>query len=56
MDVYADCPVRILSLVDPECRVSRSFSSDQTLVTTDPAIIQCVTSCLHRQKGDVCQV
>ena len=49
LDVYADCPVRISLLSDPECPASESkVVNNSILITSDPGVIRCVNERLAK--------
>ena len=50
--VGAKCPVRISSLSDPQCPGLTPPAGDPTLITRDPAVIQCVNACMYRLRGE----
>ena len=44
---YEECPVQLKSILDPECTVNEQGSAaPRTLITSDPAVINCVNSCM----------
>ena len=50
------CPVALSSLSAPECSPPSGDSqlpADPTLITRDPAVIECVNVCLFRRGGTV---
>lgn len=41
-----DCPVRISSLMDPECILNDQGSTPKTLITNNPTVINCLSRCM----------
>ncbi len=43
---YEECPVQLKSIMDPECVVNEQGLAPRTLISSDPAVINCVNSCM----------
>lgn len=61
VDVYStDCPTKISSLGDSECRLNEQGSTfnPPTLITSDQVVINCVNTCLMTEAGagKVCEL